>query len=224
MLTRRREPEVMDSAQDAQEYDAMDHREVNQQFAQDLLAGGNLVGEVLDLGVGTAQIPIEICQQCSSCKILGIDLADSMLQLGRRRVVSVGMTDRVSLERQDAKQLKYPANRFDAVISNSIVHHIPRPDLVFEEALRVVKQDGFLFFRDLMRPATKTELNQLVKQYVGNEARHARQLFEESLWAALTVEEVRKIVVDLGFTGETVQATSDRHWTWIGRLPLERTP
>ena len=107
----------MDSAQDAQEYDAMDHREVNQQFAQDLLAGGNLVGEVLDLGVGTAQIPIEICQQCSSCKILGIDLADSMLQLGRRRVVSVGMTDRVSLERQDAKQLKYPANRFDAVIS-----------------------------------------------------------------------------------------------------------
>jgi len=134
MLTRRREPEVMDSAQDAQEYDAMDHREVNQQFAQDLLAGGNLVGEVLDLGVGTAQIPIEICQQCSSCKILGIDLADSMLQLGRRRVVSVGMTDRVSLERQDAKQLKYPANRFDAVISNSIVHHIPRPSIACGQA------------------------------------------------------------------------------------------
>ena len=42
-------------------------------------------------------------------------------------------------------------------------------------------------------------------------------LFEDSLRAALSVEEIQALVSELGFAGSTVVATSDRHWTWSAR-------
>ena len=222
MLQRQLEPEVMDSPEDASDYDAMDHAKVNRRFANDLVAQGKLAGEVLDLGVGTAQIPIEICTLCADCHLLGVDLAENMLQLGRRRVAAEGLGDRILLELQDAKRLPYANHRFDAVISNSIVHHVPEPERVFAEAIRVVTGNGLLFFRDLLRPADEPTLRQLVATYAGGEPAHARQMFEGSLWAALTVDEVRAIVVGLRFGEETVEVTSDRHWTWIARANARR--
>jgi hypothetical protein len=68
-----------------------------------------------------------------------------------------------------------------------------------------------------MRPPTEAELSRLVKLYAGGEKETQIQLFAQSLRAALTVEELRTIVKPLGFDPATVQATSDRHWTWQGR-------
>ena len=44
-------------------------------------------------------------------------------------------------------------------------------------------------------------------------------MFDDSLRAALSLSEVRAMVSSLGFEAETVQATSDRHWTWIAIKP-----
>jgi len=218
MLTRRLEPEVMDSPNDARDYDTMDHAEVNRRFVDDLLEHGHVEGEVLDLGVGTAQIPVELCRRCERCRLLGVDLAETMLHLGRSRVEAEELEGRIALQREDAKRLTFPSRRFDAVISNSIVHHLPEPEQVFSEAARVVRRRGLLFFRDLLRPPDEATLEQLVSTYAGSEPDHARQLFEDSLRAALTVDEVREIIVGLGFDQESVQTTSDRHWTWITRM------
>jgi hypothetical protein len=54
----------------------------------------------------------------------------------------------------------------------------------------------------------------LVETYAGEESDHARQMFEDSLRAALSLDEIRTFVRELGFDAETVRATSDRHWTW----------
>ena len=75
---------------------------------------------------------------------------------------------------------------------------------------------GMLFIRDLLRPPTKDVLDNLVARYAGDANPHQRQLFADSLHAALTLEEVRALLASLGFDAETVQQTSDRHWTWIG--------
>jgi hypothetical protein len=42
-------------------------------------------------------------------------------------------------------------------------------------------------------------------------------MFEDSLRASLTLDEVRTLVAQLGYDAETVQATDDRHWTWSVR-------
>ncbi|MFZ9823700.1 MAG: class I SAM-dependent methyltransferase, partial [Gemmataceae bacterium] len=110
-----------------------------------------------------------------------------------------------------------PDNHFDAVISNSIIHHIPDPALVFSEMVRVTKPGGLLFVRDLMRPLIEPAVARLVKLHAAQATPYQQKLFGDSLRAALTEQEVRNMVGELGFGKETVRQSSDRHWTWIAR-------
>ncbi len=218
MLKRILEPEVMDSPAEARDYDAMDHAEVNRRFVADLLAAGplsgDLVGEVLDLGTGTAQIPIELCRQAPGARVLAIDLARHMLQLAEENIRRSGLAEQIRTELVDGKRLPYADGAFAVVMSNSIVHHIPDPHSVLAEAVRVCRPGGRLFFRDLARPADQPTLEQLVDTYAAGTNAHQRQMFADSLHAALDLDEIRSLVESLGFAPETVQLTSDRHWTW----------
>ena len=85
MLPRTLEPEVMDSADEARDYDAMDHGAVNRAFVADFLAIWDGLNPILDVGTGTAQIPIELCRQAATARVTGIDLAEYMLD--RKSVV-----------------------------------------------------------------------------------------------------------------------------------------
>jgi ubiquinone/menaquinone biosynthesis C-methylase UbiE len=214
MLNRTLEPEVMDTAADALDYDRMDHREVNRRFVDDFLAAAPDLSDVLDLGTGTAQIPIVLCRSVADARVVAIDLSGEMLTVAKTSIEVASLRERIMLEKIDAKGLPYPAGRFSAVMSNSIVHHIPEPAPALAEAVRVVRHGGAIFIRDLARPAGEATLQALVAQYTQGANEHQRKLFEDSLHAALTVEEMQAIVRDLGFALETVALTSDRHWTW----------
>ena len=83
-------------------------------------------------------------------------------------------------------------------MSNSIVHHIPIPASVMESMLQQVEPGGTLFVRDLARPDTLEELKELVHLYAADSLERARRLFADSLHAALTVDEVKKLLGALG--------------------------
>ncbi len=214
MLERILEPEVMDSASEAHDYDAMDHARVNQLFVADLLHLGADLHSLLDVGTGTAQIPIALCEKHQSVQVVAIDMAQHMLRIGLANVVRAGFAERIRLQQCDAKQMPFAAATFDAVMSNSIVHHIPAPAAVFVEMARVVKPGGVLLVRDLLRPIDEAALRGFVQKYAGDANAHQQQMFADSLHAALTLEEVRAIVTRLDFAAASVQQTSDRHWTW----------
>jgi ubiquinone/menaquinone biosynthesis C-methylase UbiE len=228
-LSRILEPELMDSAEDAHEYDSMNHAEVNAQFVTDLL--NDMTGwplkrpvesdldefDVLDLGAGTAQIAIELGHRESRARITAVDAAESMLTLARKNIAAAGLGDRIELVHADAKELPFHDGVFDVVSSNSIVHHIPQPCDVLSEAIRIAAPGGLLFHRDLARPNNERALEHLVQTYAGNSNAYQRRLFADSLRAALTVEEMRQLVTSFGFTPDTVRMTSDRHWTWSAR-------
>lgn len=225
MIPRKLEPEVMDSEEEAVDYDSMDHSEVNRLFAEEFLA---LFGaetdlrsglRVLDVGTGTAQIPIEICRRCADAKITAVDLAGHMLQLGLRNVIREGYASRIRLEQVDAKSLPFASASFDAVISNSIIHHIPEPRMAFSEMVRVAEPGGVLFVRDLLRPPDEQTLRTLVERYAGGANDHQRQMFGDSLHAALTLDDVRGMLRGANLPVEWVIQTSDRHWTIAGRMP-----
>ena len=145
---------------------------------------------------------------------MAVDLAKEMLRLAAENVARRGLADRIALDQADAKQLPYKSGRFAAVISNSIVHHVPEPRAALAEAVRVVAPGGLLFIRDLARPRDDAEVGRLVAQYAAGANDHQRQLFDASLRAALSLGEIRALIVSLGFPPEGVEATSDRHWTW----------
>src|SRR5262245_38778477 len=100
MLPRILEPEFMDTPEEARDYDSMDHADVNRRFVDDLLAAiSNAEGPpqpvnpgrkelvyVLDLGTGTAQIPIELCRRVDWIEAIAVDAAANMLDLARRNI------------------------------------------------------------------------------------------------------------------------------------------
>jgi ubiquinone/menaquinone biosynthesis C-methylase UbiE len=217
MLPRTLEPEVMDSAAEATDYDAMDHSAVNRVFVADFLALWDGGIPLLDAGTGTAQIPIELCRQSPAARVVAVDLAEHMLQVGRDNVRKAGLDDRLELRRCDAKQLPFADGSFRGVISNSIVHHIPEPSRVLAEMVRVVAPGGLLFVRDLLRPADEATLSALVETYAAGANAHQQQMFADSLRAALTLAEVRALVAGLGLDPSAVRQTTDRHWTWAAR-------
>ena len=219
MLARVLETEAMDSFSEAIDYDAMDHREVNRWFVADLLAASPKAGIILDLGTGTAQIPIELCRQHPTAVVLAVDMARHMMAVAARNVTQATLNHRIQLARADAKRLPFAAGRFATVVSNSIVHHVAQPEYVFREAWRVLAPGGLIFFRDLFRPSDEATLRHLVATYAGTCNAHQQQMFADSLRASLTVEEVRQVVAAFGAGPQTVRATSDRHWTWTYRKP-----
>lgn len=228
MLKRVLEPEVMDTAEEAADYDSMDHSHVNQRFVEDwhaarLTAGHNPLKQqrLLDVGTGTALIPIEYCRRFADLQIVAIDLAQEMLKLAHQNVERAGFADRIELRLVDAKRIPSADGEFAGVVSNSIIHHIPHPLLSFREMVRVLAPGGLLFVRDLMRPESKAQLESLVQTYAGEATPCQRQLFRQSLHAALSVEEVAAILDQLGLSGACVQATSDRHWTVCAWKPVD---
>jgi ubiquinone/menaquinone biosynthesis C-methylase UbiE len=221
MIPRVLEPEAMETADEVRQYDAMDHSQVNSRFVSDFLSahGACEGGEILDIGTGTARIPIALAGADGRARVLALDLSETMLEQAAINIAAAGMTSRIRTHHGDAKVLlgSFGAGIFEGVISNTIIHHIPDPLPALDTMARLVGQGGTLMVRDLARPGSEVEVARLVENYASGETEQARALFEASLNAALTLEEIRSLVGSLGLTPDDVMMTSDRHWTWTWR-------
>jgi ubiquinone/menaquinone biosynthesis C-methylase UbiE len=223
MIPRALEPEAMETAEDVRQYDAMDHAHVNARFVADFLEahGPCRGGEILDVGTGTARIPIALAGADPKAKILALDLSEAMLAQAAKNIAASDLAHRIRCHKGDAKALAdlFGERAFEGVISNTIVHHIPEPEPVLATLAGMVAPGGTLLIRDLARPASDTEIARLVELYTAGETPHARALFEASLHAALTLDEIRAIVGRLRMAPGEVNMTSDRHWTWMCCCP-----
>ncbi|NMG57886.1 class I SAM-dependent methyltransferase [Geitlerinema sp. P-1104] len=207
------EPEVMDTWEETIAYDAMDFTEVNQAFVEEAIALSSDCATVLDVGTGPARIPILLCQRRPRWTITAIDLSHNMLKLGATHVAKAELGDRIRLDYADAKSLPYADASFDLVISNSIIHHLEDPLPGLQELRRVLKPQGGLLLRDLVRPDNLTEVERLVQQLGSDYDPHQTQLFQDSLCAAFSLSEIQQILEQAGFTGISAYLSSDRHWT-----------
>lgn len=216
-LPRTPEPKILSAAEEAAEYLAMDHSEVNRRFVDELLSGP--VGpRVIDLGSGPALIPIELCRRDETVEVIAVDGDVEMLELAKVEIDMAGMLDRITLHHADATGMdEYEDGMADTVISNSLIHHLDDPRIGLETAIRLLAPGGRLFLRDLYRPPTESEVESLVEQYAGEENANAQQLFRQSLHASLTLAEIRHLAGGLGIAEQHVQMSSDRHWTidWV---------
>ena len=222
-LPRTLEPEPVDLRDEAAQYDAMDHAEVNRVFVDDLVSGGDVGPRIIDIGCGTARIPIEICQRDDAWSVMAIDSSVEMLEIAKMQIDFAGMLDRIFLEHATVAELsQFESGMADTVVSNSLIHHLPDPLLGLEMAVRLVGEGGRVFIRDLARPESDDEVEQLVQLHAKGESEYAQQLFRQSLHAALTLAEVRQLTSGLGIGEADVQMTSDRHWTIDWRSPPGR--
>jgi ubiquinone/menaquinone biosynthesis C-methylase UbiE len=220
MIERQLETEAMDTVDEAREYDLMDHQAVNARFVLDVLEAATRLGRsglddqyAVDVGTGTGRIPIELCRVKPAGRILAVDLAGEMLRVARENVESAGLSARIALQLARATALPFRDACSPLVVSNSLIHHLPEPARALREMTRVVASGGLLFVRDLFRPPSSSAVDRLVGTYAAGATAHQRQLLDDSLRAALTVDEVREAIAGLPLIHVSLSATSDRHWT-----------
>ncbi|QDT38970.1 class I SAM-dependent methyltransferase [Stratiformator vulcanicus] len=228
MLQRQLEDEFSESSEEALTYDKMDHDAVNQAFVDEFLAAVESQGlgprlhdgvnplTLVDVGTGTARIPINLARRPLFVKPIVVDASEAMLKLAKLNIYASGLQANIVLKQANAHELPFDDQQFDALMSNSLIHHIPKPSAVFAEMLRVLKPGGLIFVRDLARPESTEGVEELVAKHAAEETEEAQQLFRQSLQAALTVDEVASMLKEQGVDPGLVTMSSDRHWTIAG--------
>lgn len=227
MIPRIPEPEVMGDAAEADEYDRMDHSLVNLAFVEEFRSacGDVFLRDILDVGTGTALIPLVVVNSTSDVRVAAVDRSLAMLERAAVNISASKTDESILLAACDSRRLPFADATFDAVMSNSLVHHLNDDSSTgvesisasLQEMYRVVKPNGVVFVRDLCRPTSVDRLESIVGRYAGNETATAQQLFRQSLHAALTVEELAELTLKLSFNSCSVEASSDRHWTMLAR-------
>ena len=210
-MLRTLEPEVMDTAEESAAYDQMDHSAPNKAFVERAVALG-AGGSILDLGCGPGHLPLLLCEAIDGATVLGVDLAASMIELAEAHRLRSPHRDRVSYQVADAKALgDLATGSFDAVVSNSLLHHIPEPSGFLRECARLVRPGGTLLVRDLFRPPTAERALELVELHAGDCTPVQKELFRASLHAALAPGELRVLADEVGLEDAELVIDSDRH-------------
>jgi SAM-dependent methyltransferase len=112
-----------------------------------------------------------------------------------------------------------PLAGYDAVVSNSLLHHLHDP-AVFWAAVREAGVPGAgVLVMDLFRPPSQAAAQAIVDQYAANEPEVLRADFFASLCAAFEPDEIRGQLRACGLAGLQVRTVSDRHLLVTGRLP-----
>jgi ubiquinone/menaquinone biosynthesis C-methylase UbiE len=200
----------MDTPEEADGYDAMDHSLPNEAFIERLVELG-AQGEMLDVGTGPGHIPLLACARIDKSSVLGIDLASHMLAHAEKHRALSPYRHRVTYRLADAKGLPFEDASFDAVYSNTILHHIPDPQPFLREARRVLRRGGVLLIRDLIRPENEVRVLELVHEHAGSAAPYQQALFRASLCAAFTPTEFRDLAHACGLANAAIIIDSDRH-------------
>jgi ubiquinone/menaquinone biosynthesis C-methylase UbiE len=212
------EPELMEEPAQALAYARADFAEVNQGFVERFRAAFPELarGRVLDLGCGPADIPIRLARALPGVTVVAVDGSEVMLAEARNAVARAGASGQVRLIRARAPDLPFPARAFDAVISNSLLHHLSDPLPFWREVARIARPGAALLIMDLFRPASPERAREIVEAAAADEDPLLKQDFFNSLLAAFTPDEVRaQLVGDLAHLD--CRIVSERHWLVWGR-------
>jgi demethylmenaquinone methyltransferase / 2-methoxy-6-polyprenyl-1,4-benzoquinol methylase len=106
---------------------------------------------ILDVATGTAGVAIALAR-ATHADIVGVDLSEPMLEVGRKRVYDAGLDQRIRLERSRAEQLPFPDASFDAVAFTYLLRYVADPAATLRELARVLKPSGVLAGLDFFVP------------------------------------------------------------------------
>lgn len=216
------ELELMDDAAQARAYAEADFEEPNARFAA---LCGEFAGElpagaaILDLGCGPGDIPLRLARAWPGLEVHGLDGSAAMLAFGRAALkAEPQLAARVRFFDGLVPDAELPRARYEAVISNSLLHHLHDPSGLW----RMIRTRGApgapVLVMDLMRPASVAAAQALVDQYAGSEPEVLRRDFYNSLLAAFEPGEVRRQLADARLGHFEVAEASDRHLVVRGRL------
>ena len=208
------EPELMDDLAGAEAYAKSDwtipHNAFVARFGSFFPAFHE--GLVADLGCGTADPAIRFAKAYPDVRLHGLDGSSAMLSFGQLAVDNAGLTNRIQLRRVMLPGHGYPIETFDAIISNSLLHHLPNPRILWQSINELAKPEASIYVVDLTRPISPEHARALVTFHTTvDDPELMKQDFYNSLLAAFRPEEVRVQLDSMGLDHLRVEVVSDRH-------------
>jgi SAM-dependent methyltransferase len=212
----------MDAADQALAYAEADFSEPNALFMKLLrdLKPGELNGaRALDLGCGPADIVLRFLKAYPLAECDALDGSSAMLEHARCAVEALpGLAGRYRLIQDRLPSEKLPKAHYDLVLSNSLLHHLHDPSVLWNTVHATAKPGAIVLVMDLMRPASAMWAESLVATYAADAPEVLRKDFRNSLFAAFEPREVVAQIVAAGLQGLEVGVVSDRHLAAFGRL------
>jgi len=213
--------ELMDDAEQALAYARADFSEANGLFVRLLeqQVPGGLIGRLLDLGCGPADIPLALTRRHTGLQIDAVDAAPAMLDLAQQAIEAAGEPgQRIALLCEYLPCPHLAEHGYDFVASNSLLHHLADPAVMWQTVAHCARDGAHLLVMDLARPPSEVAVDALVETYAMNEAEVLRRDFRNSLFAAYTPAEVEAQLHAAGLEGLAVTMVSDRHLAVSGQL------
>ena len=213
------EPELMEDREQAAAYAAADFSQENQGFVDrfEEYFPGFSSGRVLDAGCGPADIPIRFARRYPACHLIAIDGSQAMIDLAQQAVSHAGLSDRITV-RCERFEAVSGANVFDAVLSNSLVHHLPNPLHFWNKLRQLVKPGSPVLVMDLLRPDSPEEAQAIVDRYAAGAPAILRRDFFNSLMAAFTEDEITTQLARMNLTRLLIYVIDDRNWVVSGTI------
>jgi SAM-dependent methyltransferase len=214
------EPELMEGEAQAAAYAQADFAEPNALFCRHVAARvrGVRCRRVVDLGCGPADIPLRLARRHPGWRFDAVDGSAAMLAHARRAIDAAGLSERIRVHRARLPGARLPRGAYDLVLSNSLLHHLHDPAVLWAEVVRLGRRGAVVVVMDLVRPASARAARAIVDRYAAGEPDLLREDFYRSLRAAFTPAEVRRQLARAGLSGLAVEAVSDRHMLVSGVL------
>ncbi|MCW5924269.1 MAG: bifunctional demethylmenaquinone methyltransferase/2-methoxy-6-polyprenyl-1,4-benzoquinol methylase UbiE [Saprospiraceae bacterium] len=108
--------------------------------------------EILDVATGTADVAIMAAKMLKPQKIVGIDIANMMLDFGREKIKKEGLEQTITLETGDSEQLRFPDASFDAVTVAFGVRNFENLEKGLSEMFRVLRPGGRVVILEFSKP------------------------------------------------------------------------
>jgi 2-polyprenyl-3-methyl-5-hydroxy-6-metoxy-1,4-benzoquinol methylase len=214
------EPELMNEPEQALAYASADFSEPHDAFVARFRRcfPGFAGGAVLDVGCGPADVTIRFADAYPAAQMVAVDGAAAMIALGRQAVAAAGLGPRIRLVQVRLPAAELPGSRYDAVISNSLLHHLADPAVLWDAVRATAAPEALVFVMDLMRPPSRDAAAQLVALHAADAPEVLRRDFFNSLLAAFRPDEVRSQLAAAGLPRIQVEVASDRHLIAYGRI------
>lgn len=108
--------------------------------------------QILDIATGTGDFAILACHELQPQSLIGADISEGMMEVGREKVQQAGLTDKISFVREDCTALSFADATFDAVTVAFGVRNFEHTDIALSEMCRVLRPNGHLVILELSTP------------------------------------------------------------------------
>lgn len=188
------------------------------QLCQARFPGETFAGPVLDLGCGPGDIMFRFATAYPAAHVVGIDGSAVMLDYGRQALLKCPeLLGRIEFVYGCLPNTPLPSLAYRAIISNSLLHHLPYPEVLWQTICQYAQPSCAIYIMDLLRPETETEARRTVDENAAGEPEVLRRDFYNSLLAAFSLEEVQAQLQAAGLNYLALEQVSERHWLVHGR-------